>query len=139
MLEMTREQKNIQECARLQGVFEYMEEAELAEVFNAYCEKMKYYEDRVYPMCEIEMELDAYRSTHSLVELVEEFKDFNFNNNFNNDYFTYTVFGIESLECVYDKACDFDIIGYCIDNDDDLGSSEIREVLDEFDEVEVID
>lgn len=135
MLEMTRAEKDIQECARLHGVLEYMEEAELAEVFNTYCEKMKYYEDRIYPMCDIEMELDAYASNHSLVELVEEFKGFNFN----NDYFTYTVFGIESLECVYDKVCDFEIAGYCIENDDDLGSIEIREVLDEFDEVEVID
>lgn len=106
---------------------------DISDVRNQYCDKNKYYEDRIYHMYEFD---DFYAdSTPTQIAFDLKGSDFDIDDNF----FTQGIHGLQS----YNDACDAidkyqeqDLVDYIIDNDDSLGCEEIRDVLDEADEDE---
>ena len=52
----------------------------------------------------------------------------------NDDYFKFTIYGVQSFDNISDYV-DFDALAdYIIDNDEDLNDDELREILDGSDE-----
>ena len=113
---------------RVKEAFAELSNSEKVRVWNEYCDKVNYFDDRIYQM----HELDYLEQGTSPLDILKKAND----NDFNpfEDYFKYTVFGIESrYECEVDDWIEEDDVVDCIvRNMDSLGCSDIQDVLDEY-------
>lgn len=113
---------------RVKEAFAELSNSDKVRVWNEYCDKVNYFDGRIYQM----HELDYLEQGTSPLDILKKAND----NDFNpfEDYFKYTVFGIESrYECEVDDWIEEDDVVDCIvRNMDSLGCSDIQDVLDEY-------
>ena len=114
---------------RLQNIIDNMEDAELISAWNERCDSYSYDEDHIYYMSEIDELFYDVKVSEFLSNLADDFR-------VGDDYFKDGVWGIESFDDIYDVINDDDLIEYIINEGDDLGNDDIREILDEEDEEE---
>ena len=113
---------------RIAELFNSLDESEKVFGWNEYCDRNSYYEDRIYPMSELDMYIGSL-SDYTVGELLNRFQLNDFD--IDHDYFRDTIYGIESIsdvDCVIDVD---DFVQYCIRNDDALGNGAIRDILDD--------
>ena len=113
---------------RIAELFNSLDESEKVYGWNEYCDRNSYYEDRIYPMSELDMYIGSL-SDYTVGELLNRFQLDDFD--IDHDYFRDTIYGIESIsdvDCVIDVD---DFVRYCIRHDDALGNGAIRDILDD--------
>ena len=113
---------------------ENMGEDALVDLHNEWCEQNRYYEDRIYPM----YELDDYigdLSQYTLGDLFGRFQMDDFD--FDHGYFHDTIYGIESTDSPEYYWIDKDeLIRYILKHEDCLGNKDVEDILLELDEDE---
>lgn len=118
---------------RIQEILCDMSETEL--IFNVYdewCSKNNYHDDRIDYMCDI----DEFLGECSFTEALKQIDTENFD--LSDDYIMCTIYGFKSLD--EDEAFEVvednfeSIIDYIIENDEDFGNMDIRDILDEENE-----
>ena len=115
----------------LTACLESMDDDDLVNVYNKYCEDSKYIDDMIYPM----YELDDYigdLSQYTLGDLFGKFQWIGFN--YDHPFFRDTIYGIESIEdvsCIIDIS---DLVDHIIWNEDSLGSKAVQEILDQLED-----
>ena len=102
---------------------------ELVSLWNEYCEKNNYYDDRIFSMDEFN-ELYSGCSPLEILDAVD--RDFNTN----DDWFKCGIYGCESFDYISDSIDMDSVIEYIIDNDDNLYDDTIQSFLDEIEELE---
>jgi len=120
---------------RIQEVLCDMSERELIfDVYNEWCSKNNYDDDRIDNMCDI----DDFLGECSFTEALKQIDTDNFD--LSDDYIMCTIYGYKSLDSdeAIDEALDnvYDIVNYIIDNDEDFGNMDIRDILDEGNETD---
>lgn len=126
-------------------VLKDMDDSELVNVWNEYCERVNYYDDRIESMDMLDELFDGDSVTNILNRAFFGNDQFNSDSSFNpnRDYFTFNGYGnLVSLECIgYNEYADkfmysgLDIdavIDYILDNMDALESDEITDILDDY-------
>lgn len=116
-----------------------LSEVDLISVWNEYCDANNYVDDRIYYMSELDDVygygvLDGSPITDIINTIRDDFRDFDTS----CDYFGITMYGYESFDSL-DSFSGFDmsdLCNYIVDNDDELGENQLREVLDEIAEDE---
>lgn len=109
-----------------------MDETELIfNVYNEWCNNNNYSE-RIDNMCDIDEFLGEYSFTEALKQIDTE------NFDLSDDYIMCTIYGYKSLDSdeAIDEALDnvSDIVDYIIENDEDFGNMDIRDILDNEEE-----
>jgi hypothetical protein len=112
---------------RLQNIIDNMEDDELISAWNERCDSYSYDDDHIYYMYEIDDLFCDVKVSDFLSNLADDFR-------VGDNYFKDGVFGIESFDDIYDVIDDDDLIEYIINEDDDLGNDDIREILNEEEE-----
>lgn len=102
--------------------------AELVDVWNEYCNNNNYYDDRIENMGFLDEDLDNLNATQ-IIRLVSG-KDFDVH----DDWYKHTIYGLQSFSDPADEIDIDDLADYIERNDNDLGSSDIRDTLDETDD-----
>jgi hypothetical protein len=112
---------------------ESMREYEKVDVYNEYCDKNKCYDDKIYPMYELEDYIGDL-SQYTIGDLFGRFQmeDFNFDDAFFRD----TIYGIESANYVECWMETDELVDYIVEHEDCLGNKDIEEALLEADEDE---
>ena len=102
-----------------------MNDSNLVAVHNEYCDKVRYYDDRIYDMYEINDLLYG----RSPLEIITDARDVDANDN----YIRYNGYGnLESTDCPDDWMDLDEIADYIVENDDALRNDDIRDLLDEI-------
>ena len=102
-----------------------MNDSDLVAVHNEYCDKVNYYDDRIYDMYEINDLLYG----RSPLEIITDARDVDANDN----YIRYNGYGnLESTDCPDDWMDLDEIADYIVENDDALRNDDIRDLLDEI-------
>ena len=112
---------------RINEILENMDTAELLAVHNEYCQRNNYYDDEIFEMWEINDFLSG-----TAEEILNGIVPDSFN--INNNYFRVTIYGIESFDYPDDYICIEDIARYIDRTENNLGNSDIAEILDEYEE-----
>ena len=111
---------------------ENMGEDALVDLHNEWCEQNRYYEDKIYPM----FELDDYigdLSQYTLGDLFGRFQMDDFN--FDHDYFRDTIYGIESTDSPeYYWIDKNELVRYILRHEDCLGNKDVEEILLDMDD-----
>ena len=108
---------------------ESMDNDDLVDINNEYCDKNNYSDDRIYRMYELDELFGDMRVTEFLEKLTDEFR-------VSDDYFKYGIYGLESTDLPSDWMDISDIADYIESHDDSLRNNEIQEILDEFEDDE---
>lgn len=102
-----------------------IEENDLVYIWNEYCDKNKYYDDRIFQMGE----LDDYVGEGYATEILDRFRD---GFSIDDDYFVETIYGIESFNIVDEYIYFDDLVEYMVRNEEDFGMDRIREIFEEY-------
>lgn len=104
-----------------------LSDTEIVNIYNEYCQAINYVDDVIYYMEELDEELDDLFYGRSATDLLNSIDFDNFS--LCDDYFYYSIYGLRSLTSP-DTVINYDeVVKYIIDNDDDLGDSDVRELL----------
>ena len=114
---------------RIQEIINNMDDAELISAWNERCASYNYDDDRIYYMHEIDEYFNGVSVSEFLSNLSDDFR-------IGDDYWKNGIWGIESFDDIYDVIDDDELIEYIINEDDDLGNDDIRDILDEEEEEE---
>jgi len=114
---------------RIQEIINNMDDAELISAWNERCDAYNYDDDRIYYMHEIDEYFNGVSVSEFLSNLSDDFR-------IGDDYWKNGIWGIESFDDIYDVIDDDELIEYIINEDDDLGNDDIRDILDEEEEEE---
>lgn len=110
----------------VEEVIDCMEDDELMEVWNNYCDKVEWSDDKVYYIDEFN-DMYSYENPLDIARMV-------IGTGFSpNDYYFKTdCYGdLTSGDCVSDLINDIDsLINYAIEHDEDFGNSDLRDALD---------
>lgn len=102
-----------------------MNDSDLVAVHNEYCDKVSYYDDRIYDMYEINDLLYG----RSPLEIITDARDVDAN----DSYIRYDGYGnLESTDYPQDWMDLDEIADYIVENDDALYNDDIRDLLDEI-------
>lgn len=113
----------------LKELLENLTENELVDVWNEYCDINSYYDDKICYMDWLDEDLQNKTPTQ-IIDMIDN--DFSLRDN----YYKYTIYGIESFDDASDVVYFDDLANYILDNDEDFDNDEIREFLDELNEEE---
>lgn len=103
---------------------------ELVSVYNEYCEAINNYEERIYPMDEIDDLLCGLKPSEVLNAVSDDF-------HLNDKYFKDSIYGLESSDYPEDDWIDKEEIAeYVDDNDDYLYCTALKEILDYWEDEE---
>ena len=118
-------QKKIQDC-----IIEDLDDFEVADMWNRYCDIEKYPDDIIYSMDSLATVFPEDRYTVS--EALGLFDLRNFSDM--DAFFYYTIYGIRSAHDIADCDCycEEDMIRYIIDNQNSLGNDDIQTILEEY-------
>lgn len=116
------------ENIRIREAVEDFKENELVELWNNYCDE-NYYEERIYYLSDDE--INDFFSNDTPAELIRIGKDVDLD----NKYFYFHLGKLNTTDNVFDAVEIDELVDYIIDNDDDCGDYELRELLDELAEV----
>ena len=102
-----------------------MNDSDLVAVHNEYCDKVSYYDDRIYDMHEINDLLYG----RSPLEIITDARDVDVN----DSYIRYDGYGnLESTDYPQDWMDLDEIADYIAENDEALRNDDIRDLLDEI-------
>jgi len=103
-------------------------ESELVSVWNEYCDRNNYFDDRIEDMGFLDDECEGMSAT-DIIKFVsgEEF-------DIHDNWYKHTIYGLRSFDDPVDEIDIDDLANYIEAHDDDLGESELRDVLDETDD-----
>ena len=121
------EEKMIVESIRV--VVEDFKEEKLVELWNKFCDK-NYYEERIYYLSDDEIN-DLF-DNKTPAELIRMGSDVDLN----NKYFYFHLNELNTTDNVFDVVDIDELVDYIIDNDDDCNDIDVRNLLDELEEVE---
>lgn len=97
-------------------------DADILELWNMYCDDNRYDDDHIYDMCEFDCMAEGYSPT----DLVNNLDDFDVN----DDYFVIGIYGFKSFDDIYEIVSNDDLARWIDDNDDDNGTG----ILDSYEE-----
>ena len=123
----TNEEKMIVENIR--EVVEDFKENKLVELWNEFCNK-NYYEEVICYLSDDE--INDYFSNKTPAELIR----MGSNVNLDNKYFYFHLDELNTTDDIFDVVDIDELVDYIIDNDDDCNDTDIRDLLDELEEVE---
>lgn len=112
---------------------ESMSEYDMVDVYNEYCDKNRYYDDRIFPMYELEDYIGDL-SQYTIGDLFGRFQMDDFN--FDHKFFRETIYGIESTDYAEGWIETDELVDYIVEHEDCLGNKDIKEALLEADEDE---
>ena len=127
MVIRTNEEKMI--VRNIREVVEYFKETKLVELWNEFCNK-NYYEEVIYYLSDDEIN-DLF-SNKTPAELIRMGKDVDLD----NKYFYFHLGKLNTTDNVFDVVDIDELVDYIIDNDNDCNDIDIRDLLDELEEVE---
>ena len=122
-----RTEKMIAEDIR--EVVEDFREGKLVELWNEFCNK-NYYEEVIYYLSDDEIN-DLF-SNKTPAELIRMGKDVDLD----NKYFYFHLNELNTTDNIFDVVDIDELVDYIIDNDNDCNDTDIRDLLDELEEVE---
>ena len=123
----TNEEKMIVENIR--EVVEDFKENKLVELWNEFCDK-NYYEERIYYLSDDE--INDFFSNKTPAELIRMGKGVDLD----NKYFYFHLSELNTTDNIFDVVDIDELVDYIIDNDNDCNDTDIRDLLDELEEVE---
>ena len=123
----TNEEKMIVENIR--EVVEDFKENKLVELWNEFCNK-NYYEEVIYYLSDDE--INDFFSNKTPAELIRMGKGVDLD----NKYFYFHLGELNTTDNVFDVVDIDELVDYIIDNDNDCNDTDIRDLLDELEEVE---
>lgn len=123
----TNEEKMIVE--NIKEVVEDFKEAKLVELWNEFCNK-NYYEEVIYYLSDYEIN-DLF-SNKTPAELIRMGKAIDLD----NKYFYFHLNELNATDNIFDVVDIDELVDYIIDNDNDCNDTDIRDLLDELEEVE---
>ena len=123
----TNEEKMIVE--NIKEVVEYFKETKLVELWNEFCDK-NYYEERIYYLSDDE--INDWFSNKTPAELIR----MGSNVDLDNKYFYFHLDELNTTDNIFDVVDIDELVDYIIDNDYDCNDTDIRNLLDELEEVE---
>lgn len=109
----------------INNVVESFTEEQSIEAWNNYCDE-NHYEERIYYLSDDE--INDFFSNDTPAELIRIGKDVDLD----NKYFYFHLGKLNTTDNVFDAVEIDELVDYIIDNDDDCGDSELRELLDEL-------
>ena len=121
-----KEEKRIVKNIRV--VVEDFKENKLVELWNEFCDK-NCYEERIWYLSDYEIN-DLF-SNKTPAELIRMGKDVDLD----NKYFYFHLGELNTTDNVFDVVDIDELVDYIIDNDDDCNDIDIRDLLDELEEV----
>ena len=127
MVIRTKEEKMIVKSIRI--VVEDFKENKLVELWNEFCNK-NCYEEIIYYFSDYEIN-DLF-SNKTPAELIRIGKDVDLD----NKYFYFHLGKLNTTDNIFDVVDIDELVDYIIDNDDDCNDVDIRDLLDELEEVE---
>ena len=113
----------------IREVVEYFKEGKLVELWNEFCNK-NYYEEVIYYLSDDE--INDFFSNKTPAELIRIGKDVDLD----NKYFYFHLSELNTTDNVFDVVDIDELVDYIIDNDNDCNDTDIRNLLDELEEVE---
>ena len=123
----TNEEKMIVE--NIKEVVEDFKENKLVELWNEFCNK-NYYEEVIYYLSDDE--INDFFSNNTPAELIRMGSDVNLD----NKYFYFHLGKLNTMDNIFDVVDIDELVDYIIDNDNDCNDTDIRDLLDELEEVE---
>ena len=123
----TNEEKMIVE--NIKEVVEDFKETKLVELWNEFCNK-NYYEEVLYYLSDDE--INDWFSNKTPAELIRMGSDVDLD----NKYFYFHLDELNTTDNIFDVVDIDELVDYIIDNDDDCNDIDIRDLLDELEEVE---
>ena len=123
----TKEEKMI--VKNIKVVVEDFKENKLVELWNEFCDK-NCYEERIWYLSDYEIN-DLF-SNKTPAELIRIGKDVDLD----NKYFYFHLNELNTTDNIFDVVDIDELVDYIIDNDDDCNDIDIRDLLDELEEVE---
>lgn len=127
VIRTNNEEKMIVENIR--EVVEDFKENKLVELWNEFCNK-NYYEEVIYYLSDDEIN-DWFRDK-TPAELIR----MGSNVDLDNKYFYFHLDELNTTDNVFDVVDIDELVDYIIDNDNDCNDTDIRDLLDELEEVE---
>ena len=121
------EEKMIVENIR--EVVEDFKENKLVELWNEFCNK-NYYEEVIYYLSDDE--INDFFSNKTPAELIR----MGSNLDLDNKYFYFHLNELNTTDNIFDVVDIDELVDYIIDNDNDCNDTDIRDLLDELEEVE---
>ena len=128
----TRRSNKMNEMEKKQKIVDYinsMNDEEIIELHNLYCEAAECEDDRIYSMYELDELLEGRTPTDILsMGFYGDFRP-------QHDFFWFNGYGnLESADYITNMPIyAIDIANYILSNEDSLGNDEIQEILDEED------
>lgn len=110
-------------------VVEDFKENKLVELWNEFCDK-NCYEERIWYLSDYEIN-DLF-SNKTPAELIRMGKDVDLD----NKYFYFHLDELNTTNNIFDVVDIDELVDYIIDNDNDCNDIDIRDLLDELEEVE---
>lgn len=113
----------------IREVVEDFREEKLVELWNEFCDK-NYYEERIGYLSDDE--INDYFSNKTPAELIRMGSDVDLD----NKYFYFHLDELNTTDNIFDVVDIDELVDYIIDNDNDCNDTDIRDLLDELEEVE---
>ena len=123
----TKEEKRIVKSIRV--VVEDFNENKLVELWNKFCDE-NCYEERIWYLSDYE--INNLFSNKTPAELIRMGSDVDLD----NKYYYFHLGELNTTDNVFDVVDIDELVDYIIDNDDDCNDIDIRDLLDELEEVE---
>ena len=123
----TNEEKMI--VKNIKEVVEDFKENKLVELWNEFCDK-NCYEERIWYLSDYEIN-DLF-SNKTPAELIRMGSDVDLD----NKYFYFHLNELNTTDNIFDVVDIDELVDYIIDNDNDCNDTDIRDLLDELEEVE---
>lgn len=130
---------------QIMEVLKGLDDSEMVNLWNEYCDRNNYYDDRIYYMEEIDEIMNGQDVTYILNRAFFGHDQWSEESSFNpnRDYFTFNGYGnLISMDAIgYNEyankfMCDYidedAIVNYILDNMDSLECDEITEILDDY-------
>lgn len=100
---------------------------DLIGLWNEYCEDCRYDDDYIYQM----YDLDELCGSGTMSEMLDKIDLSEFNPS--DNYFQYTIYGIQSFDSVADRISGSDLAKWVLDGNGDVSDfEEVQEILDEY-------
>lgn len=112
----------------IQSIIENLDDKELLDIHNNYCEAARFEDDWIYDNCDEDFDELFANETPSEIARKIVYGDYNFT----DPYFILTRHANLKSGDVSDFFIPLDIANYVVLNDDALGNDEIQEQLDEW-------
>ena len=123
----TKEEKMI--VKNIRTVVEDFKENKLVELWNEFCDK-NCYEERIWYLSDYE--INDWFSNKTPAELIRMGSDVDLD----NKYFYFHLNELNTTDNIFDVVDIDELVDYIIDNDNDCNDTDIRDLLDELEEVE---